>query len=336
MPPGLEPPCSLTFVEITIVGFVRHSRYMATVEDRSGQNRPAAMRHKVSKNDFAVFPVAHPAVVHGRTRALMPNSTFGELLRTPFAVVFITAKDVPQALKQLRHVPELKVPGERITPYLGYFCDHREEHQRRSGWEWEPYHEVMDEVVQRFAHVESVPEELVQAAVLHTGDEGRELLECADETTHVEYHRSASAYTVEAFLDLVTKAFSPTPEIDELSFSLDFSDEWFRPHFQDHIQDVSKPHKIEISRDDAAAFGGSLRTALWSNTPISEHVQILKNASIGTPEIRAGQPRLYALCDKKKPDALKVQRYLDGFKKVRSYITDLAVQWHVSPVERES
>eukprot|EP00873_Tetraselmis_striata_P010698 jgi/Tetstr1/430962/TSEL_020717.t1 len=38
----------------------------------------------------------------------------------------------------------------------------------------------------------------------------------------------------------------------------------------------------------------------------------------------------------KKPDALKVQRYLDDFKKVRSYITDLTVQWHFSPVERDS
>eukprot|EP00873_Tetraselmis_striata_P006246 jgi/Tetstr1/426510/TSEL_016808.t1 len=145
----------------------------------------------------------------------------------------------------------------------------------------------------------------------------------------------SSAYTIEAFLDLVAKAFSPTPEIAELSFSLDFS-EWLRPHFQDHIQDISKPHKFEFTRDDAAASGGSLRTALWSNTPLSEPVQILKSASTGTPEIRAGRPLLYALCDKKKPDAVKVQRYLDDFKKVRSYITDLAVQWHFSPVERES
>eukprot|EP00873_Tetraselmis_striata_P039489 jgi/Tetstr1/459753/TSEL_005106.t1 len=145
----------------------------------------------------------------------------------------------------------------------------------------------------------------------------------------------SSAYTIEAFLDLVAKAFSPTPEIAELSFSLDFS-EWLRPHFQDHIQDISKPHKFEFTRDDAAASGGSLRTALWSNTPLSEHVQILKSAPTGTPEIRAGRPLLYALCDKKKPDAVKVQRYLDDFKKVRSYITDLAVQWHFSPVERES
>eukprot|EP00873_Tetraselmis_striata_P034822 jgi/Tetstr1/455086/TSEL_004047.t1 len=144
----------------------------------------------------------------------------------------------------------------------------------------------------------------------------------------------SSAYTIEAFLDLVAKAFSPTPEIAELSFSLDFS-EWLRPHFQDHIQDISKPHKFEFTRD-AAASGGSLRTALWSNTPLSEPVQILKSAPTGTPEIRAGRPLLYALCDKKKPDAVKVQRYLDDFKKVRSYITDLAVQWHFSPVERES
>eukprot|EP00873_Tetraselmis_striata_P009575 jgi/Tetstr1/429839/TSEL_019706.t1 len=145
----------------------------------------------------------------------------------------------------------------------------------------------------------------------------------------------SSAYTIEAFLDLVAKAFSPTPEIAELSFSLDFS-EWLRPHFQDHIQDISKPHKFEFTRDDDAASGGSLRTALWSNTPLSEPVQILKSAPTGTPEIRAGRPLLYALCDKKKPDAVKVQRYLDDFKKVRSYITDLAVQWHFSPVERES
>eukprot|EP00873_Tetraselmis_striata_P024011 jgi/Tetstr1/444275/TSEL_032167.t1 len=62
----------------------------------------------------------------------------------------------------------------------------------------------------------------------------------------------------------------------------------------------------------------------------------LKSAPTGTPEIRAGRPLLYALCDIKKPGALKVQRYLDDFKKVRSYITDLAVQWHFSPVERES
>eukprot|EP00873_Tetraselmis_striata_P012359 jgi/Tetstr1/432623/TSEL_021992.t1 len=145
----------------------------------------------------------------------------------------------------------------------------------------------------------------------------------------------SSAYTIEAFLDLVAKAFSPTPEIAELSFSLDFS-EWLRPHFQDHIHDISKPHKFEFTRDDATASGGSLRTALWSSTPLSEPVQILKNAPIGTPEIRAGRPLLYALCDKKKPDALKVQRYLDDFNKDRSYITDLAVQWHFSSVERES
>eukprot|EP00873_Tetraselmis_striata_P011086 jgi/Tetstr1/431350/TSEL_021041.t1 len=145
----------------------------------------------------------------------------------------------------------------------------------------------------------------------------------------------SSAYTIEAFLDLVAKAFSPTPEIAELSFSLDFS-EWLRPHFQDHIQDISKPHKFEFTRDDAAASGGSLRTALWSNTPLSEPVQILKSAPTRTPGIRAGRPLLYALFDKKKPDAVKVQRYLDDFKKVRSYITDLAVQWHFSPVERES
>eukprot|EP00873_Tetraselmis_striata_P008819 jgi/Tetstr1/429083/TSEL_019047.t1 len=145
----------------------------------------------------------------------------------------------------------------------------------------------------------------------------------------------SSAYPIEAFLDLVAKAFSPTPEIAELSFSLD-SSEWLRPHFQDHIQDISKPHKFEFTRDDAAASGGSLRTALWSNTPLSEPVQILKSAPTGTPEIRMGRPLLYALCDKRKPDAVKVQRYLDDFKKVRSYITDLAVQWHVSPVERES
>eukprot|EP00873_Tetraselmis_striata_P038655 jgi/Tetstr1/458919/TSEL_000385.t1 len=117
----------------------------------------------------------------------------------------------------------------------------------------------------------------------------------------------SSAYTIEAFLDLVAKAFSPTPEIAELSFSLDFS-EWLRPHFQDHIQDISKPHKFEFTRDAAAASGGSLRTALWSNTPLSEPVQILKIAPTGTPEIRAGRPLLYALCDKKKPDAVKVQR----------------------------
>eukprot|EP00873_Tetraselmis_striata_P013343 jgi/Tetstr1/433607/TSEL_022872.t1 len=125
------------------------------------------------------------------------------------------------------------------------------------------------------------------------------------------------------------------PEIAELSFSLDFS-EWLRPHFQDHIQDTSKPHKFEFRSDDAAACGGSLRTALWSNTPLSEPVQILKSAPTGTPEIGAGWPLFYALCDKKKPDALKVQRYLDDFKKAGSYITDLTVQWHFSPIERES
>eukprot|EP00873_Tetraselmis_striata_P011655 jgi/Tetstr1/431919/TSEL_021408.t1 len=102
------------------------------------------------------------------------------------------------------------------------------------------------------------------------------------------------------------------------------------------LKDIMKPHKFEFTRDNAAASGGSLRTALWSNTPLSEPVQILKSAPTGTPEIRAGRPLLYALCDKKKPDAVKVQRYLDDFKKVRSYITDLAVQWHFSPVERES
>eukprot|EP00873_Tetraselmis_striata_P001684 jgi/Tetstr1/421948/TSEL_012847.t1 len=144
-----------------------------------------------------------------------------------------------------------------------------------------------------------------------------------------------SAYTFEAFLCLVAKAFSPTPEIAKLTFSLDFS-KWLRPRFQDHIRDISKPHKFEFTRDDAAASGGSLRTALWSNTPLSEPVQILNSAPTGTPEIRAGWPLLYALCYKKNPDALKVQRYLDDFKKVRSYITDLTVQWYFSPVERES
>eukprot|EP00873_Tetraselmis_striata_P025437 jgi/Tetstr1/445701/TSEL_003500.t1 len=43
-----------------------------------------------------------------------------------------------------------------------------------------------------------------------------------------------SAYMLEAFLDLVAKIFSPTPEIAKLSLSLDFF-ECFKPHFQDHI-----------------------------------------------------------------------------------------------------
>eukprot|EP00873_Tetraselmis_striata_P037149 jgi/Tetstr1/457413/TSEL_044015.t1 len=139
-----------------------------------------------------------------------------------------------------------------------------------------------------------------------------------------------------AFLDLVANnaSFSPTPEIAELAFSLD-SSEWLRPHFEDRVHDISKPHKFEFTHDDAAASCGSLRTALWSNTPLSEPVQI-SSAPIETPEIRAGRPLLYALRDKKKPDALKVQRYLDDFKKVMSYITDLAILWHFSPVERES
>eukprot|EP00873_Tetraselmis_striata_P002707 jgi/Tetstr1/422971/TSEL_013749.t1 len=45
---------------------------------------------------------------------------------------------------------------------------------------------------------------------------------------------------------------------------------------------------------------------------------------------------LYPLCDKKKPNALKVQWYLDDNKNVMSYITDLAVERHFSPVERET
>eukprot|EP00873_Tetraselmis_striata_P035666 jgi/Tetstr1/455930/TSEL_042711.t1 len=94
----------------------------------------------------------------------------------------------------------------------------------------------------------------------------------------------SSAYTVEAILDLVAKAFSPTPEIAQLTFSLDISG-WLRLHFQDHIHDISKPHKFEFKRDDAAASGGSLRTALWSNTPLFEPVEILKSAPTGTPEI---------------------------------------------------
>eukprot|EP00873_Tetraselmis_striata_P010356 jgi/Tetstr1/430620/TSEL_020413.t1 len=65
-------------------------------------------------------------------------------------------------------------------------------------------------------------------------------------------------------------------------------------------------------------------------------ITIMRSAPTGMPEIRAGRPLLYALCDKKKPDAGKVHRYLDDFKKVWSYITDLPVQWHFSPLERES
>eukprot|EP00873_Tetraselmis_striata_P035494 jgi/Tetstr1/455758/TSEL_042557.t1 len=110
----------------------------------------------------------------------------------------------------------------------------------------------------------------------------------------------SSAYTIEAFLDLVAKAFSPTPEIAELSFSLDLF-EWLRPHFQDHIQDINLEERANWDARDScgpAPFVRSLR--------------------------------------QKKPDAVKVQRYLDDFKKVRSYITYLTVQWHFSPVERES
>eukprot|EP00873_Tetraselmis_striata_P015867 jgi/Tetstr1/436131/TSEL_024978.t1 len=75
---------------------------------------------------------------------------------------------------------------------------------------------------------------------------------------------------------------------------------------------------------------------MWSNKPLSEPVQILKSAPTRTPEIRAGRPLFYALYDKKKPDAMKVERYLDDFKKVRSYITDLTDQLHFSPIERKS
>eukprot|EP00873_Tetraselmis_striata_P005628 jgi/Tetstr1/425892/TSEL_016263.t1 len=135
----------------------------------------------------------------------------------------------------------------------------------------------------------------------------------------------------------ITKALSPYPEIAELSFSLDFS-EWLRHHFQDHIQDISKPHKFEFTRDAAAARVWRLvaHILVVQHTAFKACTYILKSAPIWTPEIHMGRPLLYAPCDKKKPDAQNAHRYLDDFKKIRSYITDLTVQWHFSPVERES
>eukprot|EP00873_Tetraselmis_striata_P037001 jgi/Tetstr1/457265/TSEL_004193.t1 len=52
-------------------------------------------------------------------------------------------------------------------------------------------------------------------------------------------------------------------------------------------------------------------------------VKILKSASTGTREIRAGRPLLYALCNKEQPDALKVRRYLDDFKKREEEVDDI-------------
>eukprot|EP00873_Tetraselmis_striata_P038808 jgi/Tetstr1/459072/TSEL_000408.t1 len=83
-----------------------------------------------------------------------------------------------------------------------------------------------------------------------------------------------------------------------------------KPHFQDRIHDISKPHKFE-----------------------STHLE--ERANRDAQDSR-GQPLLYAFCYKKKPNALKAKRYLDDFKKVKSYITDLTVQWHFSQVQRES
>eukprot|EP00873_Tetraselmis_striata_P042730 jgi/Tetstr1/462994/TSEL_007933.t1 len=99
-----------------------------------------------------------------------------------------------------------------------------------------------------------------------------------------------SAYTVEAFLDLVAQAFSPTPGIAEHSFALDFS-ECLRPHFQDHIHDINKPHKFEFTRGNAAttapaeahhytmATNTDLNNAVAARVEAEVRAQVLQNVS---------------------------------------------------------
>eukprot|EP00873_Tetraselmis_striata_P033216 jgi/Tetstr1/453480/TSEL_003971.t1 len=70
------------------------------------------------------------------------------------------------------------------------------------------------------------------------------------QTVVLHCHQGMISSTVEAFLDLVAKTFSPTPEIAELSFSLDFS-EWSTPDLQDRVRHISKPHRFEFTCDDA-------------------------------------------------------------------------------------
>lgn len=146
----------------------------------------------------------------------------------------------------------------------------------------------------------------------------------------------AAAFCLEVFLDIVRWAFTPKPNVQELSVTLDFS-KFFSSSFQKVIEDMSTAHRFEFTRSSDAATGAVLRTALWSDTPLKEPCEIIAKLPSGTPEIRAGRPLLYARTDTGKiPDAARLQKYLDDFDGTRAYLEKLAEEWDFDIGTRQS
>lgn len=144
-----------------------------------------------------------------------------------------------------------------------------------------------------------------------------------------------AAYCLEIFLSLVRNAFNPSPNVSELTHTWDFS-KWFNPCFQAHIENMKGPHRFVFSKSGSAKTGAVLRTALWSDSGLSDPVEIITKLPKGAPDLRAGRPLFYALNNGKAPDQARLQKYLSEFDDLRNNIDKLATEWNFTPYERES
>jgi hypothetical protein len=91
------------------------------------------------------------------------------------------------------------------------------------------------------------------------------------------------ATTISAFVYHLEQSFSPTPNVEELVFVLDFK-EWLDPFLFPEIANMTGPHRFMFQPDGSNLLGRVL-TREWSDTPDFYTNSFLARLPTGTPRV---------------------------------------------------
>lgn len=145
------------------------------------------------------------------------------------------------------------------------------------------------------------------------------------------------AYTLENFLHIVKDSYHPHPNVSELLFTLDFS-KWLSPFFQSRIEGMTRdganglsPHRFHFTRSTDTASGTQVQTALWSDSPLTNPVDIFKSFPDGVPEIRAGRPVFHRWNDSANTD-----RFSSDWQELKKQMNKIFDDWEFLQHEIDS
>ena len=130
-----------------------------------------------------------------------------------------------------------------------------------------------------------------------------------------------NCFTLETFVSVVAEAYSPAPQVEALTETIDFQS-WLSPHFYKEVKGITEPHQFHITRTtDTSKFptGTCIRAQLYSDSPPNEPWSVLKTLPSGIPDVKAGRALFYRTAGTEDQFATDWENFCKQIKNFKLY-----------------